>query len=112
MLAGELALPLFRYQAYDRSGKEVDGMIEAEDLSTARLSVKNRGLAPFIIEPTSDIQEHGFGSDLFSLSEQARLSRQLAALLKGGVTLTKALYGIESQEAWARRRSRSRSPRS
>lgn len=98
-------MPLFRYQAYDRNGEEVNGIIDAEDLATARLNVKNRGLAPFAIDPAQDQSSHGFGSERFSLSEQARLSRQLAALLKGGVTLTRSLSGIESQDAWAKRRN-------
>ncbi|NCB40071.1 MAG: type II secretion system F family protein [Erysipelotrichia bacterium] len=98
-------MPLFRYQAYDRAGSEIDGFIEAEDIAAARSGIKNRGFAPYLIEPAADTQTHGFGSDRFSLSEQARLSRQLAALLKGGVPLTKALSGIENQQAWIRRRN-------
>ncbi len=98
-------MPLFRYQAYDRDGAEVSGVIDADDLASARLTVKNRGLAPFLIEPAKDNVDSSFGSGSFSLAEQARLSRQLAALLKGGVSLTKALGGIENQQAWAPRRS-------
>ncbi len=98
-------MPLFRYQAYDREGAEVSGVLDADDLPAARLAVKNRGLAPFLIEPAADESGGSFGAARFSLAEQARLARQLAALLKGGVSLTKALGGIENQEAWAGRRS-------
>ncbi len=98
-------MPLFRYQAYDRDGAEVSGVIDADDLASARLTVKNRGLAPFLIEPASDNVDSSFGSGSFSLAEQARLARQLAALLKGGVSLTKALGGIENQQAWENRRN-------
>jgi MSHA biogenesis protein MshG len=96
---------LFRYRAYDREGAETGGVIDADDLAAARSTIKNRGLAPFLIEPAVDNHEGSFGSGSFSLTEQARLSRQLAALLKGGVSLTKALSGIESQQAWENRRS-------
>ncbi|HNX77267.1 MAG TPA: type II secretion system F family protein [Candidatus Rifleibacterium sp.] len=98
-------MPLFRYQAYDREGLEVAGVLDADDLLMARQAIKARGLAPFLIEPASDDSGSSFGAGNFSLSEQARLARQLAALLKGGVSLTKALSGIENQQAWAHRRN-------
>ncbi len=98
-------MPLFRYQAYDRDGAGVSGVIDADDVASARLTVKNRGLAPFLIEPATDHADSSFGSGTFSLAEQARMARQLSALLKGGVSLTKALSGLESQQAWAKRRN-------
>ena len=98
-------MPLFRYQAYDREGLEVAGVLDADDLASARQVIKARGLAPFLIEPASDDAGSSFGAGKFSLAEQARLARQLAALLKGGVSLTKALNGIENQQAWAHRRN-------
>ncbi len=98
-------MPLFRYQAYERDGGEVSGLIEADDVAAARQLVKSRGLAPFAIEPAADEQTGSFGAGQFSLVEQARLARQLSALLKGGVSLTKALAGIETQAAWASRRN-------
>lgn len=98
-------MPLFKYQAYDREGVEVNGTVDADDVGSARQSIKGRGLAPFAIEPATDNAEGSFGTGNFSLAEQARLARQLGALLKGGVTLTKALGGIENQQAWEKRRN-------
>ncbi len=98
-------MPLFKFHAYDREGKETSGIIEADDIGSARQIIKSRGLAPFQIASNATADEHAFGSGNFSLTEQARLARQLAALLKGGVTLTKALSGIENQQAWEKRRN-------
>jgi type II secretory pathway component PulF len=103
MLAGELRMPLFYYKAYNRSGNETEGTIEADDSSKARSVLRADGLAPFIVEPAADAKE-SIWSKNFSLSEQARFARQLAALLKGGVPLVKAISGIEVQTAWDNRR--------
>ncbi len=97
-------MPLFQYKAYDQSGAETAGVVEADDLASARQSLRSSGLAPFAVEPA--VEEAGLGfSRNFSLAEQARFSRQLAALLRGGVPLTRALSGIEAQAAWQTRRS-------
>lgn len=96
-------MPLFQYKAYNNSGEEVSGVVDADDIAAARQAIKTSGLAPFEIE--SAIAEEGLGfSRGFTIAEQARFSRQLSALLKGGVPLTKALVGVESQEAWKHRR--------
>lgn len=96
-------MPLFKYSAYDKSGSETSGLIDADDTAAARQAVKAQGLAPFSIEQAS-VQENLPFFQSFSLSEQARFSRQLSALLRGGVPLTKALAGLEIQQAWQHRR--------
>ncbi|PKP68027.1 MAG: hypothetical protein CVT83_07080 [Alphaproteobacteria bacterium HGW-Alphaproteobacteria-5] len=96
-------MPLFQYKAYNQAGDETAGVIDADDLAAARQSLRSSGLAPFSLEPAVEEQGLGFSRN-FSLAEQARFSRQLAALLRGGVPLTKALSGIEAQAAWQSRR--------
>ncbi|MDN5280774.1 MAG: ral secretion pathway protein [Clostridiales bacterium] len=96
-------MPLFQYKAYTKAGEETSGVVDADDLASARQAVKAEGLAPFEIEPAPDHDSIGFSRG-FTLAEQARFSRQLAALLKGGVPLTRALAGIEVQQAWKNRR--------
>ncbi|GAB4273679.1 MAG: type II secretion system inner membrane protein GspF [Candidatus Rifleibacteriota bacterium] len=96
-------MPLFQYKAYNKNGDETSGNIDADDLAAARQSLKNSGLAPFEIDLAPDEEGLGFTKN-FSLSEQSRLARQLSALLRGGVPLTKALAGIEAQAAWQSRR--------
>ncbi len=96
-------MPLFQYKAYNQQGDETSGVIDADDLAAARQQLRSTGLAPFSIEPA--VEETGLGfSRSFSLAEQARFSRQLAALLRGGVPLVKALTGLEAQAAWFSRR--------
>lgn len=96
-------MPLFKYKAYDQNGEETSGVIDAEDIAAARGAVKDNGLAPFELELAGENEGISF-SRSFSLSEQARFSRQLSALLKGGVPLTRALAGLEIQQAWQPRR--------
>lgn len=98
-------MPLYKYRAYDGTGAEVEGIVDAEDLAAARQIIKGRGLAPFEVDVSVDSDQSFWVSKGLSLAEQTRFTRQLAALLKGGVTLTKALTGIESQEAWQHKKS-------
>ncbi|MBF0498839.1 MAG: type II secretion system F family protein [Candidatus Riflebacteria bacterium] len=100
-------MPLFSYKAYDSHGDEQAGLIDASDLGEARKRLLERVLIPFEIELSSSKAADVTGSPggaSFSLGERARLSRQLAALLRGGVPLVRALSGLESQEAWASHR--------
>jgi len=96
-------MPLFKYRAYDKNGAEVAGVTDADDAAAARQAVRGLALAPFEILPASDGEGLPFFHG-FSLSEQSRLARQLAALLRGGVPLTRALAGLEVQQAWQGRR--------
>jgi general secretion pathway protein F len=96
-------MPLFQYKAYNQAGDETSGVIDADDVAGARSAIKAEGLAPFLIEAAVDPEGIAL-SKSFNLGEQARLARQLAALLKGGVPLTRAIAGIEVQAAWQSRR--------
>ena len=93
-------MPLFKYKAYDKKGVEKSGVIEATEIGAARSSIKKLGLVPFEVEKDLGTEPGAIGRKSLSLSEQARFSRQLAALLKGGVPLTKGLSAIENQKAW------------
>lgn len=98
-------MPLFNFRAYDRQGSEKAGILEASDLGEAREKLRAENLAPFeLSESQSSGVQSGLSFSAFSLSEAARFSRQLAALLKGGVQLSQAISGLEKQEAWASRR--------
>lgn len=98
-------MPLYSYNAYDSSGKEISGTIDAQNAAQVRKILKERQLAPISIEVSTNNNNSLFTSKGLTLSEQAKFSRQLSALLKGGVTLTKALAGIESQQAWQHKKS-------
>ncbi|MFZ2960758.1 MAG: type II secretion system F family protein [Candidatus Ozemobacteraceae bacterium] len=98
-------MPLFTYRAYDRDGREVDGLLEVNDLADARAKLRAMGIMPFQLEPSTGLNPLSrVYRHRLSLAEQARLARQLAALLKGGVPLARAFAGLETQEAWIGRR--------
>ncbi len=99
-------MPLFDYKAYDASGNEVSGQTNGEDLTSVRADLKSQGFTPFEVAESKLTSEGiSFGSS-FGLSERVKFSRQMAALLKGGVPLTKALAGLENQSAWVKFRPR------
>ncbi|MBF0543692.1 MAG: type II secretion system F family protein [Candidatus Riflebacteria bacterium] len=100
-------MPLFTYKAYDTSGNQVDGTIEAPEIEGARRKIRERGVLPFEIAPVlASERRMGLGnSDGFSIEEKARFSRQLSVFLRGGVPLARALAGMMNQEAWAPRKA-------
>lgn len=93
-------MPLFAYRAYDDRGAAISGSLEAPSAGEARERLQKRGLLPF------ELEEEGAGSRwdgrtvAFSLAERQRFTRQLAALLRGGVPLARALAALEAQDAW------------
>jgi type II secretory pathway component PulF len=98
-------MPVYRFKAYDKEGLENSGVLNSEDTMSARSELKKRGLVPFELELDSGDDGGLFQSSSMTLTEQARFSRQIAALLKGGVPLSKALSSLEGQQAWESRRS-------
>lgn len=93
-------MPLFSYKAYDKQGAETSGTIDSTDALSARSQLKNQGLVPYEVDVAEATETILGKSDHFGLAQQVRFARQISALLKGGIPLTKALSGLENQEAW------------
>jgi general secretion pathway protein F len=87
----------FRYQAYDPSGKVVEGLVEALSEADALNKLHGQGVIPFRTRSAAG-ETASSGSSLFSfgrsslgVGERARMMRQIAILLKAGITLDRAL---------------------
>ncbi|NLI77785.1 MAG: type II secretion system F family protein [Candidatus Riflebacteria bacterium] len=96
-------MPSFTYKAYDRSGAECDGVVEAAEPGEARARLQAQGLTPFELT-AGEAGAAPASFPAFSLGEAARFSRQLAALLRGGIPLARALASLEVQDGWSGRR--------
>ena len=99
-------MPLFAYKAYDEDGKEVSGVIDSTNTSSARSQLKEKNLIPFEVKLEKAKETVLGSSDNLGLAEQVRFARQISALLKGGIPLTSALSGLENQEAWKKYRTK------
>ena len=90
----------FDYVAINPNGKKEKGVIAAESLEIARRELRNRKLAPVKV---SEVNRENILYKLFqrkiSLKNLLVFTRQLSALIGGGVTLDKALRVIGDQSS-------------
>jgi general secretion pathway protein F len=92
----------FRFEAFSPTGQAVDGVVEAASLPDALSLLRQRGVSPYLAEPTAPGKqtsrtENSFSWRSLSLEWQARMFRQLATLLAAGITLDRALSIMGSQ---------------
>lgn len=89
----------YQYEAIDKSGEVVTGRLEADDQNLVVERLRGMGLMAMEIKEVKDSSL--FGSlKLFSkvkLSDLSLFSRQLAAMLDSGITLTRALHTLSKQ---------------
>lgn len=82
-------MPLYSYIATDRTGKRVQGFVDAASKSVAYQKVKARGLFPTRLD-----QDVSHGSKSAPSESLAYSLLQLAALLKAGIPLDEALESL------------------
>ena len=95
-----------QYQAMDKGGRIVRGVIGSATLPDALVALRHQGLMPIEARPALDRQ---FRRSIWSypiefrpgLEWRAQMIRQLATLLSAGITLDRALQIIESQASGA-----------
>lgn len=89
----------YQYEAINKSGEVVTGRLEADDENLILERLRGMGLMAMEIKEVKDSSL--FGSlNLFSkvkLSDLSLFSRQLAAMLNSGITLTRALHTLSKQ---------------
>jgi type II secretory pathway component PulF len=93
-------MPLYAYIATDRSGKKVQGYIDAASKSVAYQKVKARGLFPTRLD-----QDVSRGSKAVAGESLAYSLLQLSALLRAGIPLDEALDSIAEFDEDAAMRS-------
>ncbi len=96
-------MSLFRYNAYNSSGKEVAGSIEARNSKEAMERLKGDGLFPRELTSASETERRSFSISSLKRKKKIRpielasATRQLSTLLSSGATLFDAL-GILIEE--------------
>jgi len=88
-------MPQFRYKAYDGSGSESTGTLDAAGLNDAVQRLKREGLYPREVseDGTGDLARRSVPSHLL-----ATTTRQLGTLLSAGASLTEALSLLEREK--------------
>lgn len=94
-------MPLFQYEAFDKKGAKVSGVIDATSLQTAREMLRERGILPFTIREVSGEKSQDFFSAFFEKKitnkEVVLFTRQLAVLLKSAIPLLQAIELLTEQ---------------
>lgn len=99
-------MPVYEYTALDTSGKNLNGIIDADSAVVARQKLRGSGKFPVEVKEVSVSSPRGLPSGPFSVSglfkrvkpgEISVMTRQLSILLAAGVPLVGALDALGSQ---------------
>lgn len=86
-------MPLYQYQALDRSGKKITGMIEAQEERDAKEKLRDQGLmvAKLTLKTATTSKQNLKGDILYAFT------MQLSQLVNAGVPVYQSLVAIEEQ---------------
>ena len=94
-------MPTFQYSARDRAGQTQAGVLAARDVTEARQTLRNRELFLTGIrqqESRDTTPRPGlFGPRKVRLKDMVVMSRQLATLVRSGISLFESLHAVEAQ---------------
>jgi general secretion pathway protein F len=101
-------MPAYRFEALDAAGKTQTGLTEADNAKAARAQLRLRELVPLLVTPvtaaTTDGSAPRFTRRVFSSSERAVWTRQLAGLVGAGLPLERALTALAEESENERQR--------
>jgi general secretion pathway protein F len=98
-------MPAYRYQALDASGRQQDGLIDADTARAARAQLRQRGLIPLEVGTamaTDETPASGWNRQLwrartFNTVALAVWTRQLAGLVSSGLQLERGLAALADE---------------
>ena len=98
-------MPAYRYQALDASGRQQDGLLEADSARAARAQLRQRGLIPLEVgtamasdeAPASGWNRQLWRARTFNAVALAVWTRQLAGLVSSGLQLERALVALADE---------------
>ena len=101
-------MPAYRFEALDAAGKSQGGLLEADNAKAARQQLRARDLVPMTVAPvtaaTTDGSAPRFTRRVFSATERAVWTRQLAGLVGAGLPLERALTALAEESENERQR--------
>ena len=94
-------MPAYRYEALDAAGKSQNGLLEADNARLARAQLRQRELVPLsvvaVTAATTDGSAARFTRRVFSGTDRAVWTRQLAGLVGAGLPLERALTALADE---------------
>jgi len=102
-------MPVFDYQAINKQGKEISGLIDADSEKSVRNRLRSQDLIPLSISlssrtssDTNIFSRFKLNKNNLSVAELALVTRQLATLLSSGLPVDESLLAIAQQSENAR----------
>ena len=94
-------MPLYKYTAFDKSGKKKRGVIEALSQKAASRKLKGQGLFPTelgLSRNTESSSDRGVALRRVSAMQLGVVTRQLSTMLTAGMPLDEALAAVADQQ--------------
>ena len=103
-----LTMPAYKFEALDAAGKAKNGLLEADNAKAARAQLRAQALVPLNVVPVAQAANDGqasrFGRRVFSSTELAVWTRQMAGLVGSGLPLERALTALVDETEDPRQR--------
>lgn len=93
-------MPAFNYLAFDRSGKQKKGVIEADSSRQVRQKIREQGLTPINVEQVSEKASRRNSltrGKRISTADLALVTRQMATLLSASLPVEEMLLAVSEQ---------------
>ena len=101
-------MPAYKFEALDVAGKAKSGLLEADNAKAARAQLRAQALVPLEVAPVAQAANDGqaarFGRRIFSSTELAVWTRQMAGLVGSGLPLERALTALVDEAEDPRQR--------
>ena len=91
---------MFKYKAAARSGTVQKGLVEAEDIESAKITLDSKGLIPISVKPAVEFKKffRKFYKTSLDLELLSSFTQKLNTLNKAGIPILKALSIIASEQ--------------
>ena len=101
-------MPAYKFEALDAAGKSRSGLLDADNARAARAQLRAQALVPLEVAPVSAAANDGrgsrFGRRVFSGTELAVWTRQMAGLVGSSLPLERALTALVDESENPRQR--------
>jgi len=101
-------VPAYKFEALDAAGRTKSGLLDADSAKSARAQLRAQLLVPLEVVPVAQAANDGqagrFGRRIFSSTELAVWTRQMAGLVGSGLPLERALTALVDEAEDPRQR--------
>ncbi|MDY6864045.1 MAG: type II secretion system F family protein [Thermodesulfobacteriota bacterium] len=87
----------YKYKVRDKSGKAINGVMEAPDYDTVAAKLDKSGYIPVSIQEKKDVISFNIFNPRISIDDLILFSRQLSAQVGAGIPLLAGLYALSEQ---------------